>query len=69
MIRLSRESQSPNILCEWQPFVAFPHCGWLGSPSKASVWSLDLEGGSPAAGEPWDGGFSIRETLCTASFS
>ena len=40
----------PNILCLWQPFSTFPHCGWLGSPSKTSVWSLDLEGAGGALG-------------------
>ena len=35
-----------------QPFLTFPHCGWLGSPSKTSVWSLDLEGGSQGLGSP-----------------
>ena len=53
---------TPNILCLWQPFPTFPHCGWLGSPSKTSVWSLDLEGGSQAPGAGDNGGVWARKS-------
>ena len=63
----------PNILSLWQPFSRFHFSPlWrlaVGSPSKTSVWSLDLEGGFSGLGGAWDGGFSKEKHYARASFS
>ena len=51
-----------------QPFLTFPHCGWLGPPSKTSVWSLDLEGGSQGLGSPGMEAFNKRNIMHAPRF-
>ena len=68
-ITFSLPRASPTRGATGNLFSLFPTVAGWASPSKTSEPSLDLEGGcggSPAAGEPWDGGLSIELNIMHA---